>query len=163
MVYIRASPGAGKKGSHRIQNPSHAAQPPQGHTSPMWHPRCQSHQPTLQRNSKTGKHLLRLCTPATRPPLGPPWVSLELEFPSALSASWVQEVPAWNTPLAALHPPVQHSKISNLFNESSSKIIPLKSLRPWQQLTPDPSSLLLFYLLMFKNNNITNGANYFPA
>lgn len=48
-------------------------------------------------------------------------------------------------PFGALQPPVQHSKISKPFNEVFSKTIPLKSLRPWQQLTQDLSSLLLFY------------------
>lgn len=33
-------------------------------------------------------------------------------------------------PFGTLQPPVQRSKISNPFNESSHKIIPLKSLRP---------------------------------
>lgn len=31
--------------------------------------------------------------PDTWPPLGPPWVSLELELASTLAASWVQGVP----------------------------------------------------------------------
>lgn len=55
------------------------------------------------------------------------------------------------------------SKISNPFNEAFSKTIPLKSFRPWQQLTEDPSSLVLFYLLSLEINTTTDSANYFPA
>lgn len=57
----------------------------------------------------------------------------------------------------------QCGKISNPFNEAFSKTIPLKSFRPWQQLTEDPSSLVLFYLLSLEINTTTDSANYFPA
>lgn len=176
-----ADPGAGKKGSRCTQSPGRAAQPPRGHTSPVWHPQHQSHEPTLQRNSKVGKHLLRTWNPpgwpgvcsSHKPPwhVATPWPTLGVPGAGARlhpgsfmgtgspgGGSHLQ-----TPPFGALQPPVQRSKISNPFNEASGKITPLKSLRPWQQLTQDPSSLLLFYLLLFKINNITDGANYFPA
>lgn len=116
--------------------------------SPLgWPGLCGPHKPLLT-------HVQPLGVSAGAPPC--PGSSMGTENPRG--ASHLQTLP-----FGALQPPVQHSKTSNPFNEASGKSIPLKSLRPWQQLTPDPSSFLLFYLRSFKINNITEGANYFPA
>ena len=42
-------------------------------------------------------------------------------------------------PSGALQLPVPCSRISDPFNEASGEKTPLKSLRPWEQLTHDPS------------------------
>lgn len=144
----QSKPCVGRKGSHHTQSPSHAAQPPRGHASPVGHPQHQPYQLSLQRNGKMGKHLLStwtlagwfgVCSSCKAPwHMATPLATLRVPGAGGLlqpgtfmgtggpgGASHLQ-----TCPFGALQPPVQHSKISKPFNEVFSKTIPLKSLRP---------------------------------